>query len=327
MRFIIYGAGAVGGTIGARLQQSGREVVLIARGAQATALGARGLRLETHAGVEQLALTVVSHPGELSFGAEDRIVMAMKTQDLEAALDELAAVAPSHLPVACAQNGVEAERLALRRFERVYSIALLLPTVYLEPGVVQAFGTPLSGVLDIGRYPHGSDVVSEQLSAAFREAGFGSEVREDILRLKYAKLLSNIGNAIEALCGPGARTSSTVAELARQEGLAVLRAAGIDHDSEGLRRRSESVNSRPLAGQARPGGSSWQSLRRQTGSVESDYLNGEIALLGRLHGVPTPVNHLLQRLANEYARKRELPARMALEDLQQRVEQARALVR
>jgi 2-dehydropantoate 2-reductase len=68
-------------------------------------------------------------------------------------------------------------------------------------------------------------------------------------------------------------------------------------------------------------------LRRQTGSVESDYLNGEIALLGRLHGVPTPVNHLLQRLANEYARKRELPARMALEDLQQRVEQARALVR
>jgi hypothetical protein len=32
-------------------------------------------------------------------------------------------------------------------------------------------------------------------------------------------------------------------------------------------------------------------------------------------------------LANEYARKRELPARMALEDLQQRVEQARALVR
>lgn len=35
---------------------------------------------------------------------------------------------------------------------------------------------------------------------------------------------------------------------------------------------------------------------------ESDYLNGEVVLLGRLHGVPTPVNALLQRLANELAR-------------------------
>ena len=45
------------------------------------------------------------------------------------------------------------------------------------------------------------------------------------------------------------------------------------------------------------GGSSWQSLARGTGSIEAEFLNGEIVLLGALHGVPTPVNALLQRLA------------------------------
>ena len=50
-----------------------------------------------------------------------------------------------------------------------------------------------------------------------------------------------------------------------------------------------------------------QSLLRGTGSVEVDQLNGEVVLLGRLHGVPTPVNELLQRLTNELARDRRPP--------------------
>ena len=52
------------------------------------------------------------------------------------------------------------------------------------------------------------------------------------------------------------------------------------------------------------GSSSWQSLARGTGSIEADYLNGEITLLGRLHGVPTPVNAMLQDVANDMARER-----------------------
>jgi len=48
-------------------------------------------------------------------------------------------------------------------------------------------------------------------------------------------------------------------------------------------------------------------LARGTGSIEADYLNGEIVLLGRLHGVDTPANAALQRVANGMARER-LPA-------------------
>ena len=52
-----------------------------------------------------------------------------------------------------------------------------------------------------------------------------------------------------------------------------------------------------IEGITRTGGSSTQSLSRGAGSIETDYLNGEIVLLGRLHGVATPVNAGLCRLA------------------------------
>jgi 2-dehydropantoate 2-reductase len=58
---------------------------------------------------------------------------------------------------------------------------------------------------------------------------------------------------------------------------------------------------------SRGGGSSWQSLERATGSIETDYLTGEVVLRGRLHGVATPTNALLQRLANQLARERRPP--------------------
>ena len=71
----------------------------------------------------------------------------------------------------------------------------------------------------------------------------------------------------------------------------------------------------PAAGARRGGGSSWQSLTRGTGSIEADYLNGEIVLLGREHGVPTPVNELLQRLANQFARERRAPGSITAGEL------------
>jgi 2-dehydropantoate 2-reductase len=62
-------------------------------------------------------------------------------------------------------------------------------------------------------------------------------------------------------------------------------------------RRADHLQMRTTDSGAWSGGSSWQSLARGTGSIEAEFLNGEIVLLGALHGVATPVNALLQRLA------------------------------
>ena len=71
----------------------------------------------------------------------------------------------------------------------------------------------------------------------------------------------------------------------------------------------------PVNGAERTGGSSWQSLTRGTGSIEADFLNGEIVLLGREHGVPTPVNEALQRLANRAAADRMPPGSLTPEQI------------
>ena len=219
------------------------------------------------------------------------------------------------------QNGVENERRALRRFPNVYGVCVMCPATHLQPGAIRAHRAPIAGILDVGRYPDGIDSVAEALAAALVAAGFASEARPDIMRWKYAKLLLNLGNAVEAIAGPASRAGSAF-RLAWQEGVAALTAAGIDFASpdEDAARRADVVP-RPSPGEPR-GGSSWQSMMRQTGNVEADYLNGEIVLLGRLHDVPTPVNALLQRLANEHARARIVPDAGAADALERQVAEA-----
>jgi 2-dehydropantoate 2-reductase len=63
------------------------------------------------------------------------------------------------------------------------------------------------------------------------------------------------------------------------------------------------------------GSSTWQSLLRHTGSTEVDYLNGEIVQLGRLHGVPTPVNALLQTTIRRLAVEGRAPGTLTADEL------------
>ena len=138
-----------------------------------------------------------------------------------------------------------------------------------------------------------------RIAEAFSSSTFVSVARGDIMRFKYRKLIMNLYNALEALLGerpwPDELTSAITTEAT-----AVLAAAGIDVATadEDRERRGDLLTVAPVQGDGRRGGgrrgggSSWQSLERGLGSVETDYLNGEIVLLGRLHGVPTPVNAL-----------------------------------
>lgn len=332
MRYIIIGAGAIGGTIGARLLQTGHEVVLVARGAHLDALREDGLRFAAADGTVTLPVAAVGSPGELSLRPGDVLILAVKTQDAAAALDAWAwqpvtggGAAAQVLPVFCALNGVASERIALRRFRRVYGVCVWLPATHLQPGVIEAQGAPMTGLLPVGRYPAGADDTARQVAAELAGSSFLAPVREDVMRLKYRKLLSNLGNAVEALCGPASAPGqdTTAADglrrRARKEGEAVLAAAAIDYAGPGelAALRGDQVMIEPVRGTQRSGGSSWQSLTRGTGSIEADYLNGEIVLLGRRHGVPAPVNELLQRLANQFAADRREPGTITAGEMAQ----------
>ncbi|MFE4546564.1 ketopantoate reductase family protein [Streptomyces sp. NPDC056785] len=326
MRYVIIGAGAVGGAVGGRLAEAGHDVVLVARGAHHEALRAGGLRLTTPEGVRTHRLPVVDGPAALgALRADDVLMVAVKTQASEAALAAWGpapvaggGTAAERLPLVCAQNGVEGQRLALRRFRRVYGVCVWLPATFVEPGAVSAAGAPLTGILHLGRYPHGTDETVRRIAADLEESRFGAPVVPDVTRWQYAKLLGNLANAVEAVSGPvGGHESLELVGRVRAEGEAVLAAAGIAYagEEEQRRARGDRIRLQPLDGSPRRGGSSWQSLDRATGTIEADHLNGEIALLGRLHGVPTPLNELLQRLANTFARERRAPGSMPVAEL------------
>ena len=316
-RFVIYGAGAVGGGLGALLTQAGHEVVLIARGAHLDALRSDGLELITPDGTDTIPVAAVASPRDAAMSADDVVLLTMKGNDTESALHELEAVADPDTPVVCVQNGVANERAALRRFPNVYGVWTMFPVIHLQPGVVQLRTWPIPAILDIGRYPGGVDENAEMIAAAVESTGCRSTPRPDIMRWKYAKLLGNLVNAVDAIAEPGPTAMEIIAEL-RAEGQRVLSAAGIEvtADEEVQLRVGDFLRqTAPVEGAGMAGSSSWQSVARGTRSIESDFLNGEIVLLARLHGVPAPINEFVRRVANEFVRDGRPPNSMSDADL------------
>src|SRR5215211_4454308 len=319
MRYIIYGAGAIGGGIGARLFEAGENVLLICRGAHLEAIRRDGLLLRSPEGETRFPIPTASHPREIELTAEDVVILTMKTQDTERALMDLEAAGGGELPVVCCQNGVENERLAARRFARVYAMVVAMPATFLTPGEVIVEGTPLTGVLHAGRYPTGTDDVIERVCADISASHMLAEPSADAMRLKYTKLLANLGNAVQVIIGSrwGDPDFRAIMENVRAEAIACYQAAGVEFvtDEEYAERVNRRFRIGEVAGQTRSGSSTWQSLARGHTTIEVDYLNGEIAMLGTLHGVPTPANRVVRGLASRMAATGFQPGHYSFADL------------
>ncbi len=297
---VVYGAGAIGGLIAARLHLAGQDVTAVARGAHLHQIRAAGLQVVTGTGTETVPLSGAAGAAEIDWTTDPVVILAVKSHQTAAALDDLAAHAGVDTPIFVAQNGVANESAVLRRFVNVYGVAVVVSAAHVEPGVVVQQSAPVAGILDLGRYPSGGDETAEQLSDALRGAQFLSEVRKDIMAWKYRKLVANLGNGVTAAFVPGASADELVAR-ARAEAEHVLDSVGIAYISaerDSQRRRDF------LRGRLRDDyyGSTWQSVVRGHTDVETDWFNGEIVLLARLHGLSAPANEVIQRVTAEHAR-------------------------
>src|SRR4051794_36482 len=202
MRIIVYGVGAIGGTVAAALALSGQEVVGIARGAQLDAIQAGGLVLRTPLRTEHVKFPCVPDPTELQLRSDDVVLLTMKTQDTIAALEHLRLAGLRDQPIFCVQNGVANERYALRRFPEVHSVTVMLPATFTIPGEVSAFSTPRHGIFDIGRYPSGANSFDDDLARVLDRANIAAFVMPDVMQSKHGKLLLNLSNIVEAALGP-----------------------------------------------------------------------------------------------------------------------------
>jgi 2-dehydropantoate 2-reductase len=175
---------------------------------------------------------------------------------------------------------------------------------------------PVVGQFHIARWPAsvGTQADAElltKLAKAWTAAGIRVRLPDDVAPWKYNKLLSNLGNAVGALSTEQADVSDVVAAI-RSEGENVLRHAGIEFVSfeTSTAVRADGPTIRPVPGwNAGPSNSTWQSLSRNTGSVETDFLNGEIVRLAHRHGIAAPHNAALARAARAAARSGLGPSR------------------
>ncbi|MFZ0228577.1 MAG: 2-dehydropantoate 2-reductase N-terminal domain-containing protein [Mycobacterium sp.] len=332
-RYVIVGAGAIGGTVGAVLARAGIPTVLVARGRHAETLAAEGLTLRTPDGTFHTPVAAVSQAEQLRLTPHDVLIFTTKTQQLDAALQEwvdqpvhgsggVVGTAGELLPVMTALNGVAAEEKALRYFRSVFGICVWLPAVHLEPGEVIVRSWPVVGQFHIGRWPAQLRTPADAellrgLTETWIVAGIRVRAVDDVTPWKYNKLLSNLGNAVGALSAEGADVGQVVAAV-RDEGEQVLRYAGIEFVSfeVSTAARVDGPTPRPVPGRnTGASNSTWQSLSRNTGNVETDYFNGEIVRLAHRHGIAAPVNGALARAARAAVRNEHGPSRYSATQL------------
>jgi 2-dehydropantoate 2-reductase len=332
-RYVIVGAGAIGGTVGGVLARAGVPTVLVARGRHAETLASAGLMLRTPDGIFHTAVTAVSGPEQLRLTPDDVLVFTTKTQQLDVALQQwvdqpvhsaggVAGTAGELLPALTALNGVVAEEKALRYFRRVFGICVWLPAVHLEAGEVIVRSWPVAGQFHVGRWPArlrtpADTELLRELDAAWTPAGIRINVVDDIAPWKYNKLLSNLGNAVGALAAGGTDLGALVGPV-RDEAENVLNTAGIEFVSfeVSTATRVNGPTPRPVPGaDTGAGNSTWQSLSRNTGDVETDFFNGEIVRIAHQHGIDAPINAALARAAREAVRDQVGPSHYSVAQL------------
>ena len=241
MRICVFGAGAVGGHIAARLAASGHDVSVVARGAHLEAMRRRGVRL-LH-GDEVISGRVRAD----AIGVQEAIFVTLKANMLGTFADATGALLGPDTAVVFAQNGIpwwyatDMESLDPGRKLKntIPSRNVVGGVVYsanevVEPGVIRNF-VPNNNMLVIGNIEAKEAPVVGLLRDALEKSGMASPRPEDIRHSVWAKLVQNLGNSSLCLLTEAA-ISDVVADPAlrelsqkmKSEATAIAAAHGID---------------------------------------------------------------------------------------------------
>jgi 2-dehydropantoate 2-reductase len=312
LRFLVFGAGAIGSYIGGSLGLQDQQVVFLEKPEMIERLVGHGLRLYIDGSEKSIAhpLLAASLPEALELGPFDAALFALKSFDTQAALQDLRPYASQLPPVLCLQNGVENES----------AIAEVLGSQKVIAGsVTSAIGRRTTGEIVLERLRGvgiaDSHPLSEALVEAFNQAGLNAHLFRSAPGMKWSKMLTNLlANASSAIL------DMTPAEIFAQAGLykleiAQLREALAVMDAQQIQvvdlpgtpvrlltwaiRSLPLSISRPLLRRAIGGGRGGKmpsfhiDLHSGGGRSEVDYLNGAVVRFGERAGVLTPVNRLL----------------------------------
>jgi 2-dehydropantoate 2-reductase len=227
MRFLIAGAGAIGGYIGAKMALANQDVTLYARGPHLRAMQERGLRVLSPDGVFEVHPRVIGDLKEA--GPVDVIFLGVKAHGLTQLAPQVQPLITERTTVVSTQNGVpwwyfqigagEFSNIRLERVDprgaisaaidpqRVVASIVYLGTDIVEPGVIRHMeGNRISLGEPDGSRSDRCRAVAEALIQSGLRCPVTTRIRNEI----WVKLLGNIAfNPISAL------TRATLAQMAR----------------------------------------------------------------------------------------------------------------
>jgi 2-dehydropantoate 2-reductase len=315
----IYGAGAIGGWIGARLaQQPHVQLSVVARGETLQALQQHGLRL--HSGEQTLHASVQASANPADLGVQDLIVIAVKAPALQQVAQQITPLLGPHTVVLTAMNGVPwwflqgfggaYANTPLKSVDASGVIAKAIPAEHVMGCVVHASCSLRSPAQVQHHFGNGliigepSGQTTARVQALFdllKHAGFDVTLSEQIQKDTWYKLWGNMTvNPVSAIT---AATTDKILndDLVRQfisnvmlEAKAVGERIGIPIDQQPEDRHAMT---RKLGAFKT---SMLQDIEAKR-AVELDALVGAVRELGQITGVPTPFTDALLGLARLHA--------------------------
>lgn len=233
MRFLVVGAGGVGGYFGTRLASAGHDVTFVARGAHLAAIQERGLVVRSPLGEFRSAATAV--PTVADAGPADLVLVAVKLWDTEDVAAQLKPVVAAGARVMSLQNGVQKDD-DLRA--HVPAEAVLGGVCYISAGIVEPGVVAHHGALQklvFGELDGLPSKITDELLAACTAAGIDATVSADIARVTWEKFVFLVGMSATTASTRRpvgvVRANPRTCELLHDvmaEAAAVGRASGID---------------------------------------------------------------------------------------------------
>src|SRR5438445_6376909 len=178
MRFVVFGAGAIGSGMGGHLHRTGHDVLVVGRPAHVDRIRQRGLQLVTADETYSVPVPAASRAEDVAFTDDDVVLLCVKSQDTDRTLVEIRAAGgdPRRLPILCCQNSITNEPAAARYFRRVYGVLIVVPGIFLEPGVVHNNSLGNAGFVEVGQFPRGVDDLSTDVANALSVASFAAYI-------------------------------------------------------------------------------------------------------------------------------------------------------
>lgn len=319
MKICVFGAGAIGGYMGAKLAQAGADVSLVARGPHLAAMQANGLRLVEESG--EITVPVRAEEDPAALGEQDYVIVTLKAHSVPPVVGRMAPLIGENTTVVSGVNGVpwwyfhkhggdlEGTRLASvdpgnvqwDGFgpDRVLGCVVYPAAEVVQPGVVKHIeGNRFSlGEPDGSKSGRALDL-SKALSAAGLKAPVRPRLRDEI----WVKLWGNLSfNPISAL------THATLDVLCTEPGTrGIARAMMVEAQeiAETLGVKFPIDVDRRIDGGAAVGAHRTSMLQDLEAGrpMEIDALVGSVQELGRIVGVTTPTIDMVLALVQQRAR-------------------------